>query len=158
METVEAKKVSGVVERAIRLDKLGFKSAAMELAVMHEKKKKLAIAYEHYRFVTPANVQKFNDALLKKTGKNMTSMMNMEYQVLAFVPIGDYKTVPPDDVLQKLEVAQERKCFDKYEVAYIKNVKDPLLFGLVNGTANRFFIAQWDTDISIDDLLKSNEG
>ncbi len=146
------------VGRAERLEKLGFKVAGKQLTELMQKKRKLSLAYEHYRFVTPEKIAEFNSALMRKTGKNMHSMTNMEYQVLAFTPIEQYATVPPDDVLQALEVAQDRKCFDSFEVAYIKNVKDPLLFGLVKGTPNRFFIAQWDNDVSIDDLLKANEG
>jgi hypothetical protein len=148
----------GQANRVLRLEKLGFKTAATDLALLVERKRKLALAYEHYRYVTPEKVGAFNTKLLHKSGKNLHSMVNMEYQVLVFTPIQDYATVPPEEVLAALETAQDRKCFDSYEIASIKNVKDPLLFGRVEGTANRFFIAQWDTDVSIDDLLKENEG
>lgn len=144
--------------RAARLEKLGFKTAGLQLTELLQKKRKLALAYEHYRFVTPEDVAEFNTKLMQKTGKNMQSIQEMEYKTLAFLPIEQYTNVPPDDVLTSLEVAQERKCFDSYEVAYIKNVKDPLLFGRVHGTPNRFFIAQWDNDVSIDDLIKENQG
>lgn len=144
--------------RAARLGKLGFSRASKELSSLMERKRKLALAYEHYRFVTPDKIAKFNAELRAKTGKNMQDAYNMTYQVLDFVSIENYEHVPPDSVLANLEIAQERKCFDAFEVAYIKNVKDPLLFGRVNGTPNKFFIDQWDTDISIDDLLKANEG
>lgn len=148
----------GQATRAVRLEKLGFKAAASELAILVKRKHNLMIAYENYRFVTPANIEKFNAALKKKTGKHLDDAWKQTYQVLAFTPIENYEKVPPEDVLQKLEMAQERKCFDNYEIAHIKEVKDPLLFGLVDGTANKFFIAQWDNDVSIDDLLKANEG
>ncbi len=144
--------------RVTRLERLGFKAAGAQLGQLLKTKRKLALAYEHYRFVTPENVQKFRAELLKGTGKNMHDPINMEYKALAFTPIEEYPAVPPEEVLVELEKAQDRKCFDSFEIAYIKNVKDPLLFGRVEGTPNRFFIAQWDNDISIDDLIKENEG
>lgn len=156
MEMNTATKVQG--GRAERLLKLGFKTAATELAVLIDRKRKLALAYEHYRFVTPEKVAFFNQELMRRTGKNMDSVQNMAYQRLDFTPIEHYQTVPPDSVLASLETAQERKCFDSYEIGYIRNVKDPLLFGRVDGTPNRFYIDGWDDDISITDLLKENEG
>lgn len=144
--------------RAARLEKLGFKTAGTQLAQLLESKRKLMLAYEHYRCVTQENIDKFNAELLAKTGKKMNNPMEMSYQKLAFTSIGDYEKVPPEDVLAALETAQERKCFDSYEVGYIKDVKDPLLFGRVKETPNRFFIAGWDDDITIDQLLEENEG
>lgn len=144
--------------RAARLEKLGFKTAGTQLAQLLESKRKLALAYEHYRCVTPENIQKFNAELMEKTGKDMDNPMKMSYQTLAFTSISDYEKVPPEEVLVALETAQDRKCFDSYEIAYIKNVKDPLLFGRIKETPNRFFIAQWDLDVTIDDLLEANEG
>lgn len=158
MATVEGCEIVIKGKVAERLGKLGFKRAAGELTVITEKKRKLALAYEHYKFVTPENVAKFNAALRAKTGKNLKDVNAMEYQVLDFVLIENYEKAPPEEVLMALEVAQDRKCFDTFEVAYIKNVKDPLLFGRVYGTPNRFFIAQWDNDVSITDLIKENEG
>ena len=153
-----SEKQEAKVSRTDRLAKAGFVKAAQDLRVMLTKKRKLAIAYELYRFVTPENVAKFNADLLKKTGKNLNDAWNQEYSVLAFVPIQSYGSVPPDEVITKLEEAQSHKCFDQYEVAYILDVKDPLLFGRVEGSPNRFFIAQWDDDVKIDDLIKENEG
>lgn len=146
------------VARTVRLAELGLTRASADLATLLTRKRKLAVAYEHYRYVTPENVAAFNKRLLEKTGKNMQSVQNMEYQVLDFTPIADYPTVPPDDVLTQLEVAHGRECFDAFEIAHIRNVKDPILFGRVDGTPNRFYVAQWETDISIDDLIKENEG
>lgn len=60
-----------------------------------------------------------------------------------------------------LESAHADKCFDKFEVMTVewhKEVPDPILFGVVNGCADRFFIAQWDTDVKIEDILKDHEG
>lgn len=155
-ETTETAKVK--LTTAEQLGRLGFKKAAKDLGDIVARQRKLALAYEHYRYVLPEHVRNFNAKLLAKTGKNMNDLMTMEYQALVFTPIKDYEKVPPQDVLEKLETAQERKCFDSFEVAYIKNVKDPLLFGRISKCPSRFFIAQWDDDVSINDLLKENEG
>lgn len=143
---------------AARLERLGLRTAAADVAFMAALKNKVAIAMEHYRFVRRERITEFNAALLAKTGKNMHSIMDMEYQRLDFVSLGDYGKVPPEDVLVALETAQGRKCFDTFSIAYIKNVKDPLLFGHVTGCPHSFYIAGWDDDIKIEDLLKDNEG
>lgn len=137
------------------LERLGFKTASANLKTMSERKRKLAIAYEHYRFVREEKIAAFQDKLRKKT-HNWDNRQG--YHKLDFVPIESYEHVPPSDVLTELETAQGRKCFDNYEVAYIKKVEDPLLFGRIKGCPDRFFIAQWDNDVKIEDILKPNEG
>lgn len=141
-----------------RLEALGFTKVATELGNILSMKRKLALAYELYRYVTPDNVEVFNEKLRAQTVKNPNDPWKISYQRLDFVPISNYEKAPPEDVLVKLEEAQGHKCFDSYEVGYIRNVEDPLLFGRIDKCPNRFFIAQWDTDVSIDDLLKANEG
>lgn len=140
-----------------RLEKLGFKVASSKVKELSIKKRKMAIAYEHYRFVRPEKITAFNDKLMKE------SRRGMEYKTLAFTPVEQYEEVPPADVLDKLEVAQALKAgdcavFDSFEVAHIVNVKDPILFGRIKGCSDRFFIAQWDDDVKIEDILKPNEG
>lgn len=156
METNVEVKMKGNI--AGRLGTLGFTRAAADLGSILKMKRNLALAYELYRYVTPEKVALFNEKLKKKTGKNMDNAWSMTYQMLDFTPIANYEKVPPEDVLVKLEEAQAHKCFDSFEVGYIRNVEDPLLFGRIEKCPNRFFIAQWDTDVSIDDLLKANEG
>lgn len=134
-----------------RLEKLGFKAAGAKVKELSIKKLKMAIAYEHYRFVRPEKIQAFNEKLFRKGSIN-------GYQRLIFTPIREYAEVPPAHVLDKLEVAMERQCFDDFEVAHIVNVKDPILFGRVHGCPDRFFIDQWDDDVKIEDILKPNEG
>jgi len=136
-----------------RLERLGLKAAAGQVKELKTMERKLTIAHEHYRFVRQEQVDKFNKDLRKKTLKNYT------YQTLAFTPISDYKKTPPSDVLDKLEEAINLKCFDSFEIASIMEVKeDPLLFGRINNCPDRFFIAQWDNDVKIEDLIKENEG
>lgn len=134
-----------------RLERLGFKTAGAKVKELSVKQRKMAIAYEHYRFVRPEKIEAFNQKLRKKGSA-------MSYQTLAFTPVESYAEVPPAHVLDKMETAIERKCFDAFEVAHIVNVKDPILFGRIKGCPDRFFIDQWDDDVRIEDILKPNEG
>jgi hypothetical protein len=136
-----------------RLEKLGFKAASAEVKLLATRKRKMALAYELYRFVRPERINDFNARLKMQTRKQ-----NGGYQVLDFQPIEHYKTVPPADVLNALEIAQDRQCFDRFEIAYIREIEDPILFGRIDGCGDRFYIGAWDKDVSIEDLLKPNEG
>lgn len=145
-----------------RLARLGFTKVASNLKALKEKKRKMMLAYEHYRVVSPEKVAQFNEELKKKTQTGSAYLR--EWKELSFMPIEAYEKVPPAEVLEAVEKAQAMeagngvKVFDAFEVAYIRNVKDPIIFGRVNGCPDRFFIAQWDTDIRIEDLLKAHEG
>lgn len=129
-----------------QLSKLGFKKAAAKTLELKGRQRKLAIAYEHYRFVKQSHVDAFN-AKIRLAGN-----------YLAFTSIDEYEGVPPGEVLSALELAHERNCFDAFEVAHIERIPDPILFGRIKGCSDRFYIGQWDSDVSIDDLLKKNEG
>ena len=155
---------------AEKLESLGFKSASAKIKQLTERKRKMAIAYEHYRFVTKEKVGAFNDRLKEKTWINSSNGYSdkeaMKYgwgtwQTLSFTSVGNYEEVPPDDVLQKMSEAVDRKCFDGFEVAHIisvTKVPDPILFGHILGCSDRFFVAQWDHDVKIEDILATNEG
>lgn len=144
-----------VIKSEDRLAQLGFTASAKKIKGLKDRQRKLALAYEFYKFVRPEIVDKFNTALRKKS---YDWDKRGGYHVLEFVPVAAYDGVPPPEVLTEMEKAVERKCFDSYEVAYIRKVEDPLLFGCVAGCEDKFFIGQWDTDVSIDQLLKENEG
>ncbi len=135
-----------------RLERLGFKAASTKVKELSIKQRKMAIAYEHYRFVRPEKITAFNEKLMKE------SRNGGDYKMLSFTAVEQYPEVPPADVLDKMDAAVERKCFDSFEVAHIVNVKDPILFGRIIGCSDRFYIAQWDDDIKIEDILKPNEG
>ncbi len=81
------------------------------------------------------------------------------YQVIEWkeVKIADYPGVPPNDVLDKLEEAQNKQAFDYYTIASVEtkvvDIKDPLLFGRYEGDTNRYFLAQWGSDVSLDDVI-----
>lgn len=133
-----------------RLDKLGFKKAVSTM----DKIQRMSLAYEKYMFVSQEKINKFNDKLRIETLKE--DAKSRIYKHLAFTPIGDYGKVPPDKVLDKLEAAQNTGIFDSFEVAYIewvKEVKDPIIFGRINGCDDRFFISQWDDDVKVEDII-----
>ena len=68
--------------------------------------------------------------------------------------IEDYKGVPPSGVLQTLKKHKSRNIFDKFTVAEVNSVVDPLLLGRIKGVhGKRFFIAQWGDDIKLDDII-----
>lgn len=145
-----------VTEQIERLNALGFKAAASKIEKLAAQKRKLMIAYEHYRFVRQEKIDEFNAELQHKT--QVGSRMTGNYQTLAFTPIANYQECPPAEVLASLTEALERKCFDSFEVAHIVKVEDPILFGRINDCSDRFYVDAWDNDVKIEDLLKENEG
>ena len=151
-------------ETVERLEKLGFKTAGSKVKRLAEKKRKLAIAYEHYRFVRKEKIDDFNQRLKEKTikrEKHSFGGYREEYQQLSFTPVEQYSECPPDSVLADLETAMGRNCFDAFEIAHIVTtikIPDPILFGRISGCPDRFFISQWDDDISIQEILKDHEG
>ena len=150
-----------------RLKKLGFTQAANELEkavkVANEVakdsplKRKLAIAYEHFRFVRPEKIAEYNAKLKAQTIKN-GGRFSETYDTVDFMSLSDYGSIPPESVLLALEDAKKFECFDSFEIAYIKQVPDPILFGRIGGCTDRFFVSQWDNDVRIEDILKDNEG
>lgn len=144
------------------LERLGFKEAAGKLREQTDRKRKLAIAYENYRYVREEKIAEFNVRLKKETitgrGPYESKSLLASWSTLAFTAIEAYEEVPPTHVLEKLGEAQERKCFDSFEIASIRQVKDPILFGRIANCPDRFFIDQWDEDVRIEDILKANEG
>ena len=138
---------------------LGFTKAGDKLKSKEDMKRKLAIAFEHHRVVTPGIIDRFQKALKKKTRKVKDYIET--YDRLAFCKISEYAEVPPADVLEKVKEAKARNCFDYFEVAKVETVEvrpDPIIFGRIKGVEDRFFVAQWDNDVKIEDILMENEG
>lgn len=131
---------------------------------------RLAIAYEHYRYVTQAQIEAFNERLKRQTLKRFGNQagrshggnqLYSKYDVLDLSPWEKYEGQPPADVIQAVEAAKALGVFDVLEVAKIKSeveYHDPIVFGRVLGCGDRFFIAQWDHDVQIEDILQPNEG
>jgi hypothetical protein len=147
-----------------RLEALGLTQASKNLKQTKEFNRKCLIAYENFRYVKPENINKFNVALRERTEKENIKANRRSYDQLVFKRLEEYSEVPPADVLDLLETAKGRNCFDFFEVAKIENIQepikrpDPIIFGKITNCADRFFIGQWDNDVSIDQLLKDNEG
>ena len=142
-----------------RLQSLGMTKAADTVKTLRERHKKLTVAYEHYRYVRQEKIDAFNDRLRLKTMQE--NQYSRSYDKLVMIPLGEYDQVPPDAVLDALETCIERGCFDSFEIAKIasiKEVKDPIVFGRIDGCSDRFFIAQWDDDVKIEDILTESEG
>jgi hypothetical protein len=68
-------------------------------------------------------------------------------------PVKHYNKIPPQYVAEKIIRANSLELFDKIVVAEIGRVNDPLILGRIDGTNIRFFIAQFDDDIKLDDLI-----
>lgn len=146
------------------LKELGFETAHQRAKEKLDLKAKMTIAYENYRFVTPEIFDRFNEALkkktIKKTGKNKWGDIET-YEKLVFIPVNLYGEIPPQEVLIKMKEAKLRGCFDDFEVAKVETVEirpDPIIFGLIHGCVDKFFVAQWDNDVKIEDILMKNEG
>lgn len=135
-----------------RLEKLGLGKASSNIKLLAVKQRKMAIAYEHYRYVRQEKINAFNAKLRGK------ATQFQEYKTLSFTAACDYPEVPPTHVLDNLQAAIDRQCFDSFEVAHIVNVPDPIMFGRIAECPDRFFIDQWDDDVKIEDILKPNEG
>jgi hypothetical protein len=163
------------------LKELGLTKAAEKLDKGRALKSKLAIAYEHYRFVEPHIVTRFQEQIHDKTKKIQevcrqcknkhnvercswcrgTGAEHYTHDKLSFILLEDYEEVPPPDCLLDLKKAKDMNCFDSFEVAKVETVEvrpDPIIFGRINNCVDRFFITQWDDDVKIEDILKENEG
>ena len=146
------------------LKEMGFDTASQELEKKMELKLKMTIAYENFRFVTPEIFKRFNDALkertLQKEGKEGVNLYH-NYDKLNFIAVNKYKDAPPVEVLEKMAEAKQVGCFDRFEIAKIESVheyKDPIVFGVIEGCDDRFFVAQWDDDVKIEQILNEMEG
>jgi hypothetical protein len=137
-----------------KLQKLGLKKAAEKIEKTREFIRKTEIAYKCFRHLTPAKIEKFNELLRKETFKEDKDAYY--YKHLNFESWEEYDAVPPESVLSRMEQAIEKDCFDKFEVCTIvqeKKLKDPIVFGVIDNCPDKFFISQWDDDISIDEIL-----
>lgn len=149
-----------VVEKqsiAKRLAKLGVNKAAEKITEAQLFLDKTKVAYRLYRFLTPERIEAFNNKLKKDTMKEDKN--SYYYKSLKFIPLDEYEDIPPENVLDRLERAQERGCFDTFEVCKIdsvKQIKDPIIFGCIKDCPDKFFIAQWDDDITVDEIMNGD--
>lgn len=143
------------------LEELGFTAAANSVKQKRELARKMRIAFEHFRVVTPEHIKDFNEKLYTTSKSKAGQFGSYSYQRLTFTPISQYGEVPPAPALEALRAAKELKCFDSFEVAKIESVTvvpDPILFGCITGCDKKYFVAQWDDDVKIEDILRPDEG
>lgn len=147
-----------------RLKQLGLTAVAEQITQELSIREKLAVAYEHYRYLTPEKVAAFNERLKVETtqdeGKNPWGTIT-SYKRTRLTSLKDYAKVPPDAALDALEAARTLGCFNDFAVMDLEShreVPDPILFGQVTGCDDLFYIAQWDTDVKIEDFLNDHEG
>lgn len=139
-----------------QLKELGLDAAAETLQKKIDLKRKLMIAYEHFKFVSPGIVRKFQAALKAKSKKETN--FSTTYDRLVFIPLATYAAIPPPDCLLDLKKAKDMNCFDAFEVAKIQAVverKDPIIFGTIQGCQDLFFISQWDSDCSFEEIMEA---
>jgi hypothetical protein len=129
-------------EKAELLKSLGMDKVAEKVLRKQDGKNKLLAALNDYRYATSEDLDDFNKE------------MRQYSKELVVVKIKDYERIPPDDVLAELKAAQAKECFDTFHIAYIRKVKDPILFGKINDFPNLFFfVAQWGDDVKIEDII-----
>jgi hypothetical protein len=133
------------------LRELGFDAAVEKVNASKELVRKMAVAYEHFDYVSAEDIEKFQDQVKAKTLKE--DKLSRSYDRLTFTNTKEYTEVPPAGVLEKMKAAKAMNCFDSFEIAKIESVqevKDPILFGRVDKCGDYFFIAQWDDDVTIE--------
>lgn len=92
------------------------------------------------------------------------SKTTSSYDTLVLDTLSNYQGIPPQAALDKLAEAKGLKVFDTFEVAHVDPVAsqvklpDPIIFGLINGCTDRFFIAEWGDDVKLTDLIGASEG
>ena len=144
---------------AKQLKELGFESAAKELSASKEFNRKTCEAYAFYKIVRQEHIDKFNEESKKNSLKESGTAgkdLYHAYDKLCLTNIKEYKEVPPEPVLTKLKEARDKAIFDSFEIMKIESVKeykDPILFGRIIGCTDLFFIAEWDEDIKMKDLI-----
>lgn len=152
------------------LKELGLDAAANKLGKKLDLKRKLLIAYEHFRFVEPQIFFRFAKELKEKSYKveqHDRYAKTETWREVVFVHLKDYSEIPPADCLMDLKKAKDMGCFDYFEVAKVEEVTrysdtrplpDPIIFGCIKGCVDKFFITQWDNDVSIEEILREKEG
>lgn len=147
-------------EHVAQLRELGLTAAANAAEGKIALKRKLSIAYEHYRYVTKEQIADYR-AKLKEATKKVDGY-TFTHADLRMQKLDAYPGVPPKEVLDALALAKSRECFDGFEIADVHSVSeripDPILFGRIEGVSDRFAIADWGDDVRISDLLADNEG
>jgi len=159
--TTEEKTKEEATPTEAELRELGLTEAANKVKTARELARKLRIAFEHFRVVTPEVLTRFKKDLHERTYKQDIRTYTESFHQLKLTALESYTEVPPAEVLKAIRGAKELKCFDRFEVATIEAVQrvpDPVVFGIIDGCDNKYFVAQWDNDLKIEDILREDEG
>ena len=131
-----------VTEKADLLKELGMDAVSEKLLSKKKGRDNLLKAVEKYRYATGDDIDDFNRDI-KTEGKE-----------LVIVEIKDYSKLPPDSVLESLKKAKAENVFDTFHIAYIRKIKDPILFARITAFKNLyFFIDEWGDDVKFEDIL-----
>jgi hypothetical protein len=158
METAE--KNAEAIPAESELRELGLNAAADKMKRARELAGKLRIAFEHFRVVTPEQFARFKEELWNQRESNQLTY-GLSYKTPKLTALEAYPEVPPAKVLEEIRAAKELKCFDRFEVLTLQSVEvvpDPVIFGIIEGCDNKYFVAQWDDDVKIEQILREDEG
>lgn len=131
-------------EQSVEHAALGQKNVAERFEkIMNVNLKKAAADLKGYDTVIRTEmIEKYRDHLPKT-------------KELVIDDLEEYDKPLPKHAKVKLARAKKENIFDSFCVFWIREVKDPILFGQINEEPNvYYFIDEWDDDISVDDLLR----
>lgn len=131
-------------QQAIEHARIGQKNVAERFEkIMSLNLKKAAAQVKGYTLVIhEKQVEKYRDHL-------------PDCKRLVIDPLDEYDKPLPRSAKIKLSAAKKENIFDTFCVFWIEEVKDPILFGQFNEDPDVYYhIAEWDDDISVEDLLK----
>ena len=94
-----------------------------------------------------------NSITISKYTKDFLSRKGIRAFVWTEVPVKDYKAIPPAHALAALKNAMAKEIFDEFTIGAVTAMKDPFLLGRINGSDDRYFLAQWGDDIALDDVI-----
>jgi hypothetical protein len=180
-----------LLEQAELAEGAGFTAAGAKLRTQAERMRKLAVAYEHYRYVSTEQIESYVAKLKAATLREATDVeivnalqqmrnsgfstfewtiesyrkyATKSHDTLVLAPMEKYAGLPPVEVLNQVKEAKSRGCFDAFVVASVEPVAtkivlpDPIVFGRVDGCTDYFFIGEWGSDVSINDLIGKHDG
>lgn len=122
--------------------KLGLVTVAQEFEKIMEKNLKLAViqASGFDKFISYKQIDKYRKDLPK-------------CKELVIDSLKEYEKPIPRDAQKVLSLAKKSKLFDDYKIFWIREVKDPIIFGITKEMPDLyFFISEWGEDISFNDF------
>jgi hypothetical protein len=156
--TAEVRK--NIIDKIGRLEKCG---ASAQAAILESELKLrnslVEIKRLGYKVLTKSAIGSFQDKYkMTATRDGIKLHINSLENYIGNPDVGDAKDrIIPDEVLDKLEVANEHQVFDKIQVLWAEKVKDPILLGQVDGCEDFFYITEWGSDITFEQIQKGEK-